>query len=376
MRPLRIDIQIPSLSVGGAESMTVEMANGFAARGHRVRVFAAQGANGDLGATLLPDIERIAIDSRAYSASTVLRSLTMHGASHCDVALYHLTPSLLAIAAQRIGSRTPSVFIEHGPRLDQPGNARDRIASALYRCASAVVCVSQNIRDDYVARVAPHVLDRTSVISNGVPVDRIATSVGAYNRSDARRALGLPVDAAIGAMIGRLAPVKGHSAFLTAWSALRNAGTHSGEWPHIAIVGDGPIRGELEALVAQLQLSDVVHFTGAVIPVAQALAAVDLVFMASHTEGQPMILLEAMASSLPIASVGVGGIPAMLGGAGSIVPPGQHDQLAREVLRILTLPADVRAQRGGQSLQRVRAGFDIATMVDRYLELCERLVTP
>lgn len=373
MAGLRVDIQIPSLALGGAESMCVELANGLAERDCQVRVFAGVGSPTDMGSALAPNVDREVIGNKSYSLTAATGAARAHRPEYCDVVIYHLTPTLLTLAVQRIrDSRVPAIYVEHGPRLDRRFPLRDLPVSLLYRAATAVVCVTESVRDAYVARIAPRMLSRTLVIPNGVSVDRLATAVRTVNRDAARSALGLPPGVPMAGIIGRLVPVKGHSVFFAEWSALRRA-SPGARWPNLAVVGDGPLRAQLESEIRQLGLSDVVHFVGSVRPVSHALAAIDLLVLPSLSEGQPMVLLEAMAACLPIAAIGVGGVAALLGDVPTVVPEGAHDVLASEVMRILHLSHVEREQLGARAQDRVRARFDAAHMVDSYLQLCRTL---
>ncbi len=106
---------------------------------------------------------------------------------------------------------------------------------------------------------------------------------------------------------------------------------------HFLLVGDGPVRPELERLAGSLGISDRVHFAGLTDDVPPYLAAMDIYLMSSEFEGLPLALLEAMAAGLPVAATAVGGIPEVIDSdaAGMLVEPGDVAGLAAATVRLL-----------------------------------------
>jgi glycosyltransferase involved in cell wall biosynthesis len=125
----------------------------------------------------------------------------------------------------------------------------------------------------------------------------------------------------------------------------------------------------LEARRDSLGLHDHVKFLGARNDVANLLIAADAFVMSSRTEGLPMALLEAMASGVPCVATEVGGIPELLGDQrGLLVPPGDPERLA-EAMTSITRSENLRAQLSSKALERVRASYALAPVVDKYLRL-------
>ncbi len=99
--------------------------------------------------------------------------------------------------------------------------------------------------------------------------------------------------------VGRLSPEKNHARLIDAF-----AGVHEKHLDaRLLVVGDGPLRGELETGIEARGLADVVFLTGSLSNPFPALAAADCFVLSSDYEGQPMVLLEAAVAGLPIISV-------------------------------------------------------------------------
>ncbi|MBE9223913.1 glycosyltransferase family 4 protein [Phormidium sp. LEGE 05292] len=108
----------------------------------------------------------------------------------------------------------------------------------------------------------------------------------------------------------------------------------------LVLVGDGKHRGELEAQVAKLNLSDRVFFLGN-LPAGEAVRTqldwADLFVLPSHQEGLPRAMIEAMARALPCIGSTVGGIPELLPPE-DLVPPGNVAALAKKIREVATHP--------------------------------------
>ena len=144
--------------------------------------------------------------------------------------------------------------------------------------------------------------------------------------------------------VGRLAKEKNPDGLLRAWQlALPNL---TAGWK-LVLVGDGPMRGELEALVDEERIRDTVLFTGMQTNVEYWLGAADVYVLASHREGLSNTLLEAMASGLPVVSTRVSGVRETVEevGAGLVVDVGQKDQLADALIRLVN-DSSLRSQMG------------------------------
>jgi glycosyltransferase involved in cell wall biosynthesis len=169
--------------------------------------------------------------------------------------------------------------------------------------------------------------------------------------------------------VGRLSQEKGLTPLIRGFAAASRNAPDAG----LLLVGDGPIRGELEALARQLNLGpDRIHFVGRV-PIGEVprwLRAGDVFALTSPSEGFSCALLEAMSAGLP--SV-VSAIPANLqlvdeGVHGLTVPWNDEDRIGEAFLRMFGDPA-LRRKMGEEARRRVVENYS----TDRILDLYERL---
>jgi glycosyltransferase involved in cell wall biosynthesis len=159
--------------------------------------------------------------------------------------------------------------------------------------------------------------------------------------------------------VGRLAPVKGFDLLIRAHATARAAGAD-----HILrLIGEGPHRAELEALVRELGVQDSVDFTGFQANPLPDLAAADLFVLSSRFEGSGgLVLLEALALGVPIVAVDCPSGPRRLlsdGRYGRLVPSEDVDALAAALVEYVKDPEPLRTL-AAQGPQRA-ADFDPAT---------------
>lgn len=144
-----------------------------------------------------------------------------------------------------------------------------------------------------------------------------------------------------------------------------------------AMVGDGPLRGELEAMCRRLGLDKLIEFTGA-LPQADVLkwwqrASVSV--LTSENEGMPVCLMEAAACGVPAVATAVGGVPELIedGVTGLLAPPGDAVALADALGKLLG-DSSLAARMGAAARRRAEVHFSVSRQVDRLLALWRELL--
>ncbi len=146
--------------------------------------------------------------------------------------------------------------------------------------------------------------DKTFTVYNGI--DHALFCLG--DKEQARTKLALPLDERILLFVGNLLPIKRPRLIIEAFAKIK--GEQQATSRRLVMIGGGPLRAELEQLVASLNLKDQVQFQGQQSPetIATYMQAADLLTLASVNEGVPNVILEALASGLPVVAPKVGGI--------------------------------------------------------------------
>jgi glycosyltransferase involved in cell wall biosynthesis len=209
------------------------------------------------------------------------------------------------------------------------------------------------------------------VTYNGVDISRF--SPGAESAA-VRQELGLgPGDFVIGT-VGRLSADKGgQDDLLWATSELRKSHPEA----RLLIIGDGPLRPDLEKYATELGMLDAgaAIFTGTRNDVDRLLGAMDVFVLPSHKEALPIAVLEAMSMCLPVVATSVGGVPEVVqdGSTGLLVEPGDRPGM-REALSRLASDRALAHRLGASGQARVRAHFTVDKMVQHVEELYEKLI--
>lgn len=216
------------------------------------------------------------------------------------------------------------------------------------------------------------------IVANGLPPERVSVVVNGIDVGRVRELAGLPPDPAAAVerpppgnppMIlgqGRLSVQKDFPLLIRAHARVLAAGVAH----RLVIIGTGPVRDELAALVAELGVGGTVELAGYVDNPYPTLAAADLFVLSSNSEGMPLTILEALAVGVPIVATGCGtGVELLLGDDvhGQIVPVGDLDALAAAIEGHLRAPAVLveRAWRGPQQA----LSFDVARSARTILDL-------
>lgn len=140
---------------------------------------------------------------------------------------------------------------------------------------------------------------------------------------------------------GRLDDQKGYQDLIRAARRVVDA------WPSVrfAVIGDGPLRQDLERMIQELQLQDHFHLCGFRPDVANFIAALDLFVSSSHWEGLPLAVLEALLLEKPVIATRVGGTPEIVipGKTGQLVPVRNPEALASAMISFLESPKQAAA---------------------------------
>ena len=208
---------------------------------------------------------------------------------------------------------------------------------------------------------------RVHLIPNGVDADYYAEpdDAGGLNTLlDISRAT------PIVGFVGRLAPEKGPDIFIRMASFVHAEVRDA----CFVLVGDGPLRPSLERLVIQLGLQDHVKFAGLQRNMRSIYQSLALFVSASHSEGMPLALMEAMASGCPCVATQVGGVVEVMqdGATGLLARPNDPEHLGAAVLALLKDPAR-RDAMGVSARQRIASSFVLKRSVDQTGALIKRL---
>lgn len=178
--------------------------------------------------------------------------------------------------------------------------------------------------------------------------------------------LGVSLQSPVIGMVGRLEPIKGWNYFLDSAALIVKDDPSC----HVLIVGDGPVRGELEEQIRSLHLTENVHMLGFRDDVRELMQVMDVVCLSSLTEGTPITILEAMSCRRAVVVTDVGGCADVVrhGETGLVVPPREPVAFAAAVKDILSDSA-LAERMGDAGLSRVREVYSIETNLKMWLEI-------
>lgn len=226
------------------------------------------------------------------------------------------------------------------------------------------IAISNGVRDVLVnGGVAP---ERIYVVPSGVDPDRFSYNVP---REKMRRELGIELDAPVVGNMGALVDHKGHRYLLEAMP------TVLARYPkaRCVILGEGPLRADLEKRAATLGIARAVVFAGYRADIEPFLASFDVFALASHLEGLCTSLIDAMLLGVPAVGTDTGGVPDLIqdGTTGLLVPPRNPEALARAIVELLENPE--RAQTLADAARRhARAHFTRERTAQATLEVYRR----
>jgi glycosyltransferase involved in cell wall biosynthesis len=226
----------------------------------------------------------------------------------------------------------------------------------------AVVSVSEYTRRDFIS-VYGMAEERVACIPNGVDASDFNSGPDATARDQIRRELGVaPTEMAL-ISVGNLSSEKGHLGLLPVVRDLRNAGLVD----HLILLGDGPLRQELEGQARGLGLGNRVHFLGRRCDVARLLSAADLFVLPSKTEGMPAVLVEAGLAGLPSVAFAVGGVPEVIEHqtTGLLVTPGEYQEM-RGAVATLCQDKWRRREMGEAARRRCLEYFSMQRVASEY----------
>lgn len=362
---------LPALPAHGAEQLLLDIVRHI----DRDRVRLSVCLISDLG-PLVKEFEALGIPvaflpkKSRKDLSVIFRLASFWRKSRFDIVHTHLFTADLWGRLAGLLSRVPIVSTSHttsDPNVGQLGRWLDQL---LDRRHDAVICVSEAVRR-YRISEAGFNPRKLHLIENGIDLDRFRKTA---SKEEMEARLGLPPGRRWAVIVGRLVPLKGHRFLIGALSLLAK------DRPGLAdvgllIVGDGEEEEDLRRQVCDLGLSDRVVFLGLRRDIPDILGMSEVLVLPSSREGLPIVLLEAMAASLPVVVTPVGGIPEVVveGKTGFFVTQ-EPASIASALRRIFENPETSRAM-GSNARHLIEERYDIRVVARRYENLYRSLLS-
>lgn len=356
---MRILLVTTGLKVGGAEYQVAALARAFLQMGHAVAILSlSPGHEIDLpSAAHVVELNMrktpLGVTRALWQARAVIR------AWRPDVMHAHMVhANLFARALTRIVRCPPLVCTGHSFR--EGGRLRMLAYRLTDRWTNLTTHVSHDGRIGMIAAGGvPQ--QRIVVMPNGIDTDRFRPDPALCQAT--REQLGFDGNTRVLLNVGRLVPEKAQDILIRAFARIDPAIP-----AHLLIAGNGPLRQQLNDLVASLGLASRVTLLGQRDDIPALLNAADAFALSSNIEGLPMVLVEALACGCPIVSTDAPGVAEVVNDLGSIVPRGNVAALTGALTTALRAGPGTPAEKASRR-ERVLASFSIHAVARRWLAL-------
>lgn len=376
--PLRIDLVVTEMFVGGAERCLTELAIGLRNRGDTVRVASIGRLPTGRKAALVERLadHQITVQSagcdspwQTWTAYRWLRSWFRQGRPDVvQTMLFHA--NVLGTFAARAAGVPVCVG---GLRVAEKRGTRLLIEKQAIKRMNAVICVSQSVQQ-FADEVFGQPALEKHVIGNSIDIGAIDQVTPVDWTS-----LGWPSDAQVVLFVGRLHHQKGIDLLIEAIQPLLaqtspQGNRCAGQPMRCLLVGDGPLRQSLQ-LVAERLGPDKFQLAGWRADCLALIKGCRLLVLPSRYEGMPNVVMEAMAAGKPVAATKVHGVEELLGtAAGGQTCPPEDPAALRQLIEQLWQDRSAAEELGRINRQQVVSRHRIDTMVDRYRSVYASLV--
>ncbi|GMM61966.1 glycosyltransferase [Novosphingobium pituita] len=370
--PLAAEVPIllymPAFHGGGAENALVRLANHWHAQGRKVTII-VNAVRGPVVEKVVPGVEIVALGSRFTALAWPRLGMLLRRRRPAFLATALLGPNVAGLWAARLWSPCTAVACLVRNHTTREIAGRDRLRRALfppllraaYRRADGVGCVAGDVAQDIIAYAALSP-ERVMTTLNPVPFPETEPFPQTGREHEPDLSGDWPPSGPVIVAMGRMVAQKDYPTLLRAFARLEGA-------PHLLILGEGPLRAELEALCLSLGIAGRVHMPGFRNRPEACLARADLFVLSSRFEGFPNVIAEALALGRTVVATDAPGGGAEILGSGAfghLVPVGDVAALARAMARALADPVDPARAR-----ERAR-DFAIEAVSRRYEALFAR----
>ncbi|MFB3926344.1 MAG: glycosyltransferase [Syntrophales bacterium] len=370
MNPLKILHVTHSLDMGGLERVVVDLARGLTRVGHRVDICCLNGRG-----TLAEEAEREGI--MVYSLKKkpgvewllpVKLSKIIRRGYYDIVHTHNEAGAIYGVPAAVLSNVKNIVHTEHGKEPSYRNKRRLCLAEkCLLRMVDRIVTVSKNLKD-YMAASMNMEPDCIRVILNGIDISKFS---GRDRRTQMRKSLGIANEDFVIGTISRIVPLKNHEFLLNIFKELRN------HVPGIrlVIVGDGPLRDDIEKSALDKGIGRSVYFLGERRDTPELLSLFDLFMLPSFTEGVSLTLLEAMAAGVPVIASDVGGNSEVIekGISGILIRLDNPAKWIEETVRLIRKKEE-RMEISSSAVQSVKKRFGVEIMIAEYEKVYQEVL--
>lgn len=344
---MRIAHVITGLGLGGAERVLLDLSSQLVLHGHEVCVWSLSSDTSALsrGVDSRVQVFPLAVTKNPISwvagAVRLVRGMLRFNPQVIHAHMFHALVASLAIKS--VCPSTPLIFTSHSSEING-------------RLRRFIVRACRPVRDgDVIFRSDQHAelnASNVRVIPNGIrPIDFTGRS---------------PLRGGSGRFrfisVGRFTEVKNHVALIRQFSSAVCEGMDAELW----LVGDGPLRDQIEAEISLRHLDARVRLLGNRSDVMELLRDADMFVLASKWEGMPVALLEAGLLGLPVIATPVGAVPELLAGECGILA--QSSELA-EKMRAAVASWPASAELGVRLRRRVLSDYSLERMADSHVQL-------
>lgn len=355
---------IDSLDLGGAERITIEIANATSRQFFRSSICVTrQGTT--LARDISSDVSLFLLNRQArFNLWDIHRFVCLLSANKIDLLLVHMYSSLLFVATARLLGFLPNIpiiFLDHNGDIELNR-----------RLPLSVLCALKIVKPWYVG-VCQDLAN--AAIKGGIPSEKVRTITNAIVFSPYENAKPADLDryrptinTPLGVIVANLRRTKDHFLYLEAFSRIQNL-----SWVLLVIGGhnEPDYFRQCQEMSQSLGLGNRIYFLGPRLDVPEILRCCDFGLLSSRSESGPLVLLEYIAANLPFVSTKVGMIGNLLAESGvpGFVPPGNVPALSNAIITLLELSEEERFLRANLTQSLVGTTFDMRHVIKQWENL-------